>query len=61
MQISKKKIIIRLLKQIYDLTDYSIDLEKQIKEQKELLDKKVKEQWEEEKTQIAKQNQKVYS
>ena len=50
MQISKKKIIIRLLKQIYDLTDYSIDLEKQIKEQKELLDKKVKEQWEEEKT-----------
>ena len=35
MKISKKEIIIRLLNQIYDLVDYSKELENELKEYKE--------------------------
>jgi hypothetical protein len=35
MKISKKDIIIRLLNQIYDLVDYSKELENELKEYKE--------------------------
>ena len=35
MKISKKEIIVRLLNQIYDLVDYSKELENKLKEYKE--------------------------
>ena len=44
MEINKKEIIVRLLKQVYDLVDYNLELKNQIEELEKQLIKYDKEQ-----------------